>query len=112
MVSSGWPEALTSANDPATTKPPFWFGAVAITGVLTTLPTNEPAGMPGPDTVRPTSVMTPSCRQMVELAIGAVADASVRGPGTLVPPPSRHVPLGRGGTVCATQLAGRSMKAL
>ena len=41
-----------------------------------------------------------------------MAPASVRGPGTGLPPPSRQVPAGWDGMVWATQLAGRSMKAL
>ena len=112
VLTSAWPDAPTSVNEPSTTKPPFWFGAFAITGVLVTLPTKAPGGTPAPVTVRPMSVTTIALSEIVELPLGAVAPASVRGPGTFAPPPSRQVPLGFGGTDWATQLPGRSTNAL
>src|ERR1700722_12151176 len=112
VVSSGWPDESTRVNVPVSTKPPSWFDAVAVTGVLVTCPTNAPAGMPVPVTAFPASVATIALSAIVELPADAVALASVRGPGGLSPPPSRHVPAGCAGTVCATQLLGRSTNPL
>ena len=68
--------------------------------------------MPVPVTERPTSVATALLSAIVEVPPPRSRPASVRGPGTGLPPPSRQVPAGWAGTVCATQLAGRSMNAL
>src|SRR5580692_3474294 len=108
VVLSGWPEESTRVNDPVSTKPPFWLGCVAVTGVSVTWPTNAPAGIPAPVTDRPVSVATALLSAMVEVPAAAVAPASARAPGTGLPPPSRHVLAGCDGTVWATQLAGRS----
>ena len=93
-------------NDPVSARPPFWLGCVGVAGVSVTGPTKAPAGIPVPVTDRPTSVDTALLSAIVEVPAGAVAPASVRGPGTGLPPPSRQVPAGWAGTVCGTQLAG------
>src|SRR5215471_3640049 len=84
----------------------------SVAGVSVTLPTKAPAAIPVPDTDRPSSVITAELSVITEAPAPAVAPASVRGPGTGLPPPSKQVPAGWDGTVCATQLAGRSRKAL
>src|SRR5690348_1079202 len=112
VVVSGAPRESAGVNEPVSASPPLWDGAVAVAGVSVTVPTNAPAGMPLPVTGRPSSVMTAELSVMVETPEAAVAPASVRGPGTGLPPPRRQVPAGFDGTVWATQFAGRSRKAL
>src|SRR6185437_15078040 len=82
VFSRWWPEESTRTNDPVSTRPPLWLGWVAVTG------------MPVPVTDRPTSVATALLSAMVDVPADAVAPASVRGPGTWLPPPSRQVPAG------------------
>ena len=111
VVGSGSPEAFTSVNEPVSTKPPLWFGAVAVTGRVGDL-ADERARRDACTGHRdvPASVATIELSAIVELpAAGALALASVRAPGTLLPPPSRQVPAGCAGTVWATQSLGRSM---
>ena len=79
VVCSGWPVASTRVNDPVTAGPPLWIGAVAVTGVSVTVPTNAPAGMPVPVTDRPSSVATIALSVIVAAPAAAVAPASVRG---------------------------------
>src|SRR5215470_13823977 len=82
VVLSGSPDASTSRNDPVSTEPPLWAGAVAVAGVSVTRPTKAPAGMPVPVTDLPLSVTTAALSAIFELPAAAVAPASVRAPGT------------------------------
>jgi hypothetical protein len=45
VVATGWPDALTNANEPVMTKPPAELGAIALTNELLTAPTYAPAGV-------------------------------------------------------------------
>lgn len=64
-----------------------------MTGVSVTLPTKAPAGMPVPDTDRPSSVLTAGLSVITETPAPACAPASVREPGTGLPPPSGGAPV-------------------
>lgn len=112
VVASGAPFAPTSRNDPVSASPPLCEGTSGVFGVSVTAPTNAPAGMPVPATDRPASVATTELSAIVELPDAAFAPASVRAPGTGLPPPRMHVPAGWAGTVWATHVLGRSMNAL
>src|SRR6266568_135015 len=73
VVASGCPAESTRVNDPVSTKPPLWLGAVAGTKLSVTGPTKAPAGMPVPVTGRPLSVAT--------TALSAVDERVVAGTG-------------------------------
>src|SRR6266568_3742839 len=71
VVASGCPAESTRVNDPVSTKPPLWLGAVAGTKLSVTGPTKAPAGMPVPVTGRPLSVATTALSAIVETPAAA-----------------------------------------